>query len=123
MTRLTINCERGDGWWVAQCVEEPGLITQARRLDQIPDMVKDAATLFDEFEPEDLDIALVVEGELGEGAHRVRLVREEADKAQERASQVSREYARELSSQGVSFRDIGQLLGVSYQYAQKLARS
>lgn len=123
MTILHVTCERGDGWWVAQCVEDPGLMTQARRLDQIPDMIRDAAELFDEFNGKDLDIVLEVIGDIGAESRQVRAARAEAEEAQQRALELSREFVRQLSSQGLSYRDAGQLLGVSHQYAQKLART
>lgn len=44
----TAITEQGDDWWVIQLEEYPEIITQTRRLDQIPDMVRDALTLFPE---------------------------------------------------------------------------
>jgi len=31
------------GWWAVEVPDVPGLFTQARELDQIPEMVRDAA--------------------------------------------------------------------------------
>lgn len=62
---FTALAERGDGWWVVQLEEEPGLLTQARRLDRIPDMVRDALKLFPELtdNPETATITVKVRGE------------------------------------------------------------
>ena len=44
-TELVANCQRYEGWWVVDVPEVRGLHTQCRRLDQVEDMVKDAAAL------------------------------------------------------------------------------
>ena len=43
---FTARATRDEGWWTVTVNEVPGLFTQTRRLDQIPDMVRDALTLF-----------------------------------------------------------------------------
>ncbi|AKE40857.1 hypothetical protein ACFLIN_10595 [Corynebacterium kutscheri] len=43
---FTALTERDEGWRVVQIKEDPGVLTQTRRLDQIPDMVRDALELF-----------------------------------------------------------------------------
>lgn len=42
---FTALTERSEGWWSVQLKEDPGLLTQTRRLDQIADMVRDALEL------------------------------------------------------------------------------
>ena len=42
---VTAIAERSDGWWAVDVPELPGLFTQARRLDQIDGMVRDAAQM------------------------------------------------------------------------------
>ena len=42
---VTARVTRSDGWWAISVDEIPGLFTQARRLDQVADMVRDAASL------------------------------------------------------------------------------
>ena len=46
MNTFTACVERGENWWVAQLVEDPGVIVQARRLDQIQEEIRDALALF-----------------------------------------------------------------------------
>ena len=43
MMDVTARVRRRDGWWAVEVPEIPGLFTQAKRLDQIPSMVRDAA--------------------------------------------------------------------------------
>ncbi|MDR0960236.1 MAG: hypothetical protein LBM23_07795 [Propionibacteriaceae bacterium] len=45
MRTLTARCERSGKWWAVTVDEMDNLFTQARRLDQVPMMVKDAVTL------------------------------------------------------------------------------
>ena len=40
---FTAIAKRSDGWWAVDVPEISGLFTQARRLNQIDDMVRDAA--------------------------------------------------------------------------------
>lgn len=41
--KATANATRQGGWWAIEVREIPGLFTQARRLEQVPEMVIDAA--------------------------------------------------------------------------------
>lgn len=45
MMNVTAQARRRDGWWAVEVPEIPGLFTQAKRLDQIPNMVRDAAVM------------------------------------------------------------------------------
>ncbi|MGP5578242.1 hypothetical protein [Corynebacterium flavescens] len=65
MNSFTARVERGEKWWVAQLEEDPGVIIQARRLDQIQDEVRDALALFPELSgsPETATIHLEIVGE------------------------------------------------------------
>ncbi len=45
MTILHVHIETDDGWLIGQALEEPGVITQARSLDELVANVRDAASL------------------------------------------------------------------------------
>ncbi len=45
MKNVTAHAQRCNRWWAVKVPEIPGLFTQAERLDQIPDMVQNAATM------------------------------------------------------------------------------
>ena len=89
----------------------------ARRLDQMPDQVRDALTLFPEIEetPEKAQIKIVPVGEYANAVNDVREARNEAERAQLKANRLMANTARELYSQGLPYRDIGKLLDVSFQ--------
>lgn len=123
MNSYTARAERGDDWWCVTVDEEPGIVTQTRRLDQIPDMVRDALGLFPEStdDPSGAEVEVVVADEHASRAAHARELAERARAAQEVASEAMRDAARSFAHQGLPYRDIGTLLGVSYQRAQQLA--
>lgn len=41
------ECRRSGGWWAVDSPDVPGLHTQARRLADVPGMVRDAALMLD----------------------------------------------------------------------------
>ncbi|MDY5128050.1 transcriptional regulator [Actinotignum sp. SLA_B059] len=123
MSAYTARATRDEGWWVVEVDEVPGLFTQARRLDQIPDMVRDALALFPEVEG-DPDAATIDVIPCGKEAQQARLafdLHEQATKDMETATRVMASTAQTLSQEGISYRDIGSLLGISFQHAHKLA--
>ena len=42
---VVAKTHRSEGWWAVEVPEIPGLFTQARRLDQVPQMVQDAGAM------------------------------------------------------------------------------
>lgn len=122
---FTARATRNEGSWSIRIDEEPGIITQTRRLDQIPDMVRDALELFLELsqDPSTATINVIVNNELNTRITAARKATEAAQKAQEEAAQQLRSVATDLRNQGLSLRDVGHLLGVSFQRAQQLATS
>lgn len=122
---FTALTERSEGWWSVQLKEDPGLLTQTRRLDQIADMVRDALELFPELTDDPENAIVNIEFREGESiadiANQAVQANQKAKQAQEEASQLMRQAAAELSKKGLSYRDIGTLLGVSFQRAQKHA--
>lgn len=74
MNTFTTCVERGENWWVAQLVEDPGVIVQARRLDQIQEEIRDALALFPELtdSPETASVHLDLVGEIEQKAQATR---------------------------------------------------
>ncbi len=124
-TTVTVQAERSEGWWVITSDEVQGLVSQARRLDQVPEQVRDALLLLPEADVDpatvevDVDVVASLPG-LTEAEEARELVAA-ARAAQEGASVAMRTAARALKEAGLPVRDIGTVLGVSFQRAQKLA--
>ncbi|WP_312775585.1 type II toxin-antitoxin system HicB family antitoxin [Corynebacterium variabile] len=60
-TQLTATATRTEGWWAVSVPEVDGLFTQARHLNEIPAMIRDALTLFPELGIDPPDIVISVE--------------------------------------------------------------
>lgn len=120
---VTALATRSDGWWSIEVPEIKGLFTQTRRLDQITDMVADAARLLEGIDPQDLHVDIQVQGDPESLAVKAREAKLRAQEAQDEATSQMRSAARDLSASGLAYRDIGTLLGVTHSYAQRLATS
>lgn len=118
--KVTAHATRSEGWWAVEVPEVDGLFTQARRLDQIPDMVRDAAELLDGIAPESLEVNVIPDVPHRAVAEQARELAERARATQEEASRTMRHAARSLAKDGLTVRDIGEMLNVSFQRAQKL---
>lgn len=114
--RVTAKAERSGSWWAVEVPEIPGLFTQARRLDLVPAMVVEAASLLDvELTPDDVIVnPQLVDG----GALSVSRAREASAEARRVASvayDASREAVARLRGDGLSVRDVATLMGLSAQ--------
>lgn len=119
----TAECRRAGDWWAVNVPSVPGVFTQARRLDQIEDMVRDAiATMLGVSRRSfDVDVAWEVPGGLGSEVETARTLRELADQAQRDAGAAARAVAAKLVQRGhLTIRDIGTLLGMSHQRVSQL---
>jgi len=115
---------REEGFWVID-IDELGLTTQARRLDQVEYMARDAIALWLDVLEESFDIVMQrqIPEEISSRVSHLSEARERASRAQAEAAAEARDLAQSLHEAGYPMRDIGELLGVSYQRAQQLATS
>ena len=102
-----------------------GLHTQARRLDQVASTVADAVALVADVPPNTIEVNVIPklpprDAELIDAA---RHASQEAARAAELASQLSRQAVAQLRSEGMTVRDVGGLLGVSPQRVSQLVKS
>ncbi|CAB0488301.1 hypothetical protein [Corynebacterium belfantii] len=116
MNTFTATVERGENWWVAQLKEDPRVIAQARRLDQIQDEIRDAITLFPELtdSPDTATIRLDIIGDAEQQAQKTceRLANIRKHEARELARMAAQ--VQQLASSGYNYRDIAYLLGITY---------
>lgn len=114
--QVTAKAERSGNWWAVEVPEIPGLFTQARRLDLVPSMVVEAASLLDvELEPDDVSVnprlpepdvsTLLQAARASAEARRVAAV----------AYDASREAVARLRGDGLSVRDVAMLMNLSPQ--------
>lgn len=62
--RVLADVTRSGEWWAVQVPEMPGAFTQARRLEQVPGMVRDAVALKDDIDEDSVAFVEVVKGPL-----------------------------------------------------------
>jgi urocanate hydratase len=107
-------------WWVAE-VAGVGA-TQARALPDLRRRAVDLVATSVDCEPEEVEVHLSVQlpVEVADELARAAALRAQALDAQHEAALAVRRAASRLHEEGVSVRDIGTALGVSYQRAHQL---
>lgn len=121
MATYTAKATRDGKWWSVEILEL-GFFTQARRLDQVEEMARDAIALTLDVAPGSFDVTVAPElpATVQAIVDGVRASREAAERASEQASAKAREAARILHDDGMPLRDVGRVLGVSHQRAHQL---
>lgn len=124
MKTVTITTWRDGDWWVATSDDIEGFATQVRRLDQLPEAARDIAGLADDVDDADqCTFVINVDEDLDRPAAHARELVAASDAARRDATKALRDAAHTFARQGLTVRDIGTLLNVSYQHAQKLTSS
>jgi DNA-binding NarL/FixJ family response regulator len=121
---VTAVCVRSGDWWAVTVPEVDGGFTQARRLDQVPEMVADLVHLATGTPAEEVQVR--VQPHLEDEAmlslwEEAALTQEAARQRQEEAARQARRAVTELRAQGLSVRDVAALLHVSPQRVSQLA--
>lgn len=120
--KVTARCEREAGWWTVTVPEHRGLFTQARRLDQVCDLVCDAVGLWLEVDPATIEVQLDVKS-FADDRRRWQVALDARSDALDRAEAATAESAeavRALIGQGLTTRDVGMMLGISHQRVAQL---
>jgi len=119
--KYEVTVTRDGKWWMVE-VPELDILTQARRLSEVEEMARSAIAVTTQ--GDDFDIVLHY-GDIGSMKLDAEVYAIAAEKAELNAlgSTVSRHQAtlaRRLAGEHVPVRDIGAILGVSFQRAQQL---
>ncbi len=125
MTKTTTTYRATAEWggyaWVATVVGYADVFTQAKRLEQLPERLSEVMHLMTgkKIAPNkwELDVQY---GKLGDQATEIRKLRVEVEEAEQQLSERTAKVARALRAQGMNLRDIGTLMGVSYQRIHQL---
>lgn len=134
MHTYQVKVTRDDRWWMITVPELAGhvsadgalnlsITTQARRLADVPSEAHDFICTVTDSAPSEVRVRITVEVDgidVTAGAERVARDRELADRYAAAAQAHARELARCLAARGVAVRDVGEVLGVSFQRAQQL---
>lgn len=123
--KYTARCRRTDGWWAIEVPELPGVFSQARRLDQVEAMARDAIALFLDVPDSSFDLLVepILPQDIEADLKAATAARSLADNAGREAKEAVRSVTRRLHDElGLTVRDAGAILGVSHQRAQQLLR-
>jgi len=121
MTHYTARASREDGWWIVT-VPELDAVTQARRLEQVESQARGLISAWLDVDPDSVEVTVepAVPDAVNRKLQRAAAARAKADTEQRRAAELIRSAAQDLAAAGLSVRDVGRVLGVSHQYAQRL---
>lgn len=134
MHTYRVTVARDNRWWMITVPELQGHVrvdgsvnlndtTQARRLADVPTQARDFICAVVDKAPSEVKMAISITVDGIDVTTRARRLSEERDAADRHAAAAAaqaQELARDLASHGVAVRDIGQVLGVSFQRAQQL---
>ena len=118
---VTARVTRSEGWWAISVEEIPGLFTQARRLDQVANMVRDAASLLG-VEVDAVEVLPVLDSDSQRMLEELEAARKEAEEKQRISSGLTREVIRRFRDEGLTLRDIASLVGLSQQRVAVLSK-
>ncbi len=127
--KYKVQVERSGNWWAISAPDEQAKIhTQARRLDQVAEVAADALTLWyaDEdrrsISSSDIEVNVHIGKELDRMFARAKKRNAQAERSRLEARNAIREAIRVARDAGMSVRDVGKLLGVSFQRVAVLTR-
>jgi predicted RNase H-like HicB family nuclease len=112
-------------WWAVTVEGVRGVHTQARRLDQVEEMARDALALMLDIDPQAFDVIVrpqltsVEQGVLAQLAVAQKQLRDAQTAAAEGMAAAAAEL---VHGQGLTLRDAGSILGVSYQRVGQLMK-
>lgn len=114
---------REDRWWMVH-VPEIGGLTQARRLSEAKPMARSLVAITLDIPPDSFEVDVEVEKvgtvKVAERTARLRATRETATRLEREVQTDAESLARDLANEGLPLRDIGDILGISYQRAHQL---
>lgn len=122
-----VNVTREERWWMIE-VPAIGGLTQARRISEIEDQARSLIAVTTDVPLSAVELGAVrieVEGvgDVSAAASEVARLRQVAASAEQDAAARARQTASELVNSGVSLRDVGVLLGLSYQRVGQLVQA
>jgi predicted RNase H-like HicB family nuclease len=121
-----VSAVRSGRWWAIEVPELHGVFSQARRLDQVESMAREAIGLMLQVQEDSFDVVvepnLTSLGGVGDAVEAALRQRERANAAQDAASTAMRHAVSEIRSSGYTSRDAGMLLRVSNQRISQIER-
>ena len=123
MTTYRVTAKRSDGWWAFTIPEVPGAHGQAKRLDQVPAEARDVIALMLDLEDADgieVTVDIELDASLEPLVTQARAARQRLDATQREAQESLRVAAIEQHERGLSMRDVGSVLNLSFQRVHQI---
>jgi hypothetical protein len=123
-TRWEVTADRDGPRWALAIVDLPGLYTDAKRLDLARATARDVIALRLGLRRTafDVDIHPSLAPEVARSVRRIHVLERRAELARHAASDAMHAAASDLAALGLTVRDIGGILGISYQHAARVVR-
>jgi predicted RNase H-like HicB family nuclease len=115
----TVMCRRSGGWWAISVPQIKGVHSQARRLDKVEAMAREAIALMLDADPATIEVE--VRPEVPARVQGALKARRAARDAERRADEATRKAVAELMADGYTVRDAGSLLELSPQRVSQIA--
>ncbi len=121
MTSFVVDAEHTGEWWVLQCREHPGAITQVRRLEQANQIIE-AISFVAGIDADAIEIRVSprLPDDVAQLIASTLSLRQQARELEAHVSLDMRRSAHRLLDHGISQRDAAVILGVSYQRVHQL---
>ncbi len=115
---------RSGKWWAIEVPDQPGVFSQAKRLEQVPEMAADALSAWLErsVPPDEIDVEVHPGDELEAAIERAREAKARAETASRDSFTATRLAVKRSLDAGLPLRDVGALLHVSHQRIAAIAR-
>jgi DNA-binding transcriptional regulator LsrR (DeoR family) len=121
MTTYHADVERDGRFWRVR-VPDIDRSTQARSLSEAEAMVRDLIAIMTDVPQNsfDVDMRIILPQDVQIELDQSQVLREQAKQSQAEAARLARDAAHRLHTLGLSLRDIGRALGVTFQRAKQL---
>lgn len=121
MSTYTALVSRDGKFWHVE-VPEIDRVTQARNISEVDDMARDLIAIMAGVEPDsfELDVRIQLPDSVRSHLSEVERARGAETEARSHAAAELRAAAAELKNAGLSVRELGAVLGISYQRASQL---
>ena len=126
MKTYRVDVVRDEGWWIMHArIPRTIIYSQAKRVDDVEPMIRDAIAGVLDVDPESFAIELTfdLDSDVLDQVARAREASLEAAEVQERASRESRAAVQALRKEGLTLKEAGYFLGVTPQRVAQLLNS
>jgi hypothetical protein len=109
-------------WWIVQNDQHPGALSQVKRLDLAAEAQREAIAFVAKVPVASVEVTVqaTVSPDIDQQLAEASALRMEAQAKEQRAASIRQTVAEDLEADGFTLREIGLILGVSYQRAHQL---